>query len=76
MDKIPYTSILTDVENHMRHILIDIENLVKTVDEQKENLKKADIRITELEEQVNYYKELYNKEQELNLQLQNRMDLV
>ena len=76
MANIPYTSILTDAENHMQHLLLDIQNLVETVDEQNEELQKAGIRIDELQEQVEYYKELYEKEQDLHLQLQNRMDLV
>ena len=76
MNKLQGKEILQIIENNLDLTYSYIKDIVDTFDEHNEEIKRADIRIAELEEQVDYYAQLYEEEKALNLQLQNRMDLV
>lgn len=75
MNKLQGKEILMVIENNLDLTYSYVKDIVDTFDEHSEEMKKADIRIAELEEQVDYYAQLYEEEKALNLQLQNRMDL-
>ena len=77
MGKIPYEATSVIVEQLHSLIQSYVEDLEDTIDEMKENLKKADIRIAELETQLAISNEFLRiKEEEFCVRLQNKMDLV
>lgn len=77
MGKIPYEATSVIVEQFHSLIQSYVEDLEDTIDEMKENLKKADIRIAELETQLAISNEFLRiKEEEFCVRLQNKMDLV
>lgn len=77
MGKILYEATSVIVEQFHSLIQSYVEDLEDTIDEMKENLKKADIRIAELETQLAISNEFLRiKEEEFCVRLQNKMDLV